>query len=100
LLPTGFIARYFPASPASKAHNDFGRFASKLTQASSAMSAPDSEKALHESANSIEANDSKESHNLSTVEIDPEAERRLVRKLDWILLPLFTLICEHLLRLL
>ncbi|KAJ7334300.1 MFS general substrate transporter [Mycena albidolilacea] len=56
------------------------------------MSAPDSEKALHESANSIEANDSKESHNLSTVEIDPEAERRLVRKLDWILLPLFTLI--------
>lgn len=26
--------------------------------------------------------------------IDPEAERRLVRKLDWILLPLFTLVCE------
>lgn len=26
--------------------------------------------------------------------IDPQAERKLVRKLDWILLPLFTLICE------
>jgi hypothetical protein len=27
-------------------------------------------------------------------QIDPEAERKLVRKLDWMLLPLFTLICE------
>ncbi|KAJ7091474.1 MFS general substrate transporter [Mycena belliarum] len=26
--------------------------------------------------------------------IDPEAEKKLVRKLDWILMPLFTLICE------
>ena len=26
---------------------------------------------------------------------DSEAERRLLRKLDWILLPLFTAICEH-----
>ncbi|KAJ7255458.1 MFS general substrate transporter [Mycena haematopus] len=58
------------------------------------MSALDTEKALHqhELANGVEADDSKESHSISGVVIDPEAERRLVRKLDWILLPLFTLI--------
>ncbi|KAJ7043759.1 MFS general substrate transporter [Mycena alexandri] len=42
--------------------------------------------------NSVDANDSKESQSISHVVIDPEAERKLVRKLDWILLPLFTLI--------
>ncbi|KAF8216668.1 MFS general substrate transporter [Mycena galopus ATCC 62051] len=59
------------------------------------MSAADTEKALHqrESTNSVEATDSKESHHsIRETVIDPEAERRLVRKLDWILLPLFTLI--------
>lgn len=35
-----------------------------------------------------------ESSGLSrAIEIDPIAEKRLVRKLDWILLPLFTIIC-------
>ena len=29
-----------------------------------------------------------------SVDIDPEAERRLLKKLDWVLLPLFTAICE------
>jgi hypothetical protein len=33
----------------------------------------------------------------ASVDIDPEAERRLLKKLDWILLPLFTAICESLL---
>ena len=33
----------------------------------------------------------------ASVDIDPEAERRLLKKLDWILLPLFTAICEPLL---
>lgn len=31
--------------------------------------------------------------------LDPEAERKLVRKLDWALIPLFTLICETLCKL-
>ncbi|TFK29612.1 MFS general substrate transporter [Coprinopsis marcescibilis] len=35
----------------------------------------------------------KENDGSPSYEIDPEAERKLVRKLDWILLPLFTLIC-------
>ncbi len=26
--------------------------------------------------------------------IDPDAEKRLLKKLDWILLPMFTVICE------
>ncbi|KAJ7759145.1 MFS general substrate transporter [Mycena metata] len=42
--------------------------------------------------NSVDANDSKDSRSINDVVIDPEAERKLVRKLDWILLPLFTLI--------
>jgi hypothetical protein len=29
----------------------------------------------------------------STVDLDPVAEKRLVKKLDWILMPMFTLIC-------
>jgi hypothetical protein len=29
-----------------------------------------------------------------SVDIDPEAERRLLKKLDWVLLPLFTAICK------
>jgi len=30
----------------------------------------------------------------NSYEIDPLAERRLLRKFDWYLLPLFTLLCE------
>ncbi|KAF7370378.1 MFS general substrate transporter [Mycena sanguinolenta] len=58
------------------------------------MSAADTEKAVHEKelTNSVEVDDSKESHSANEFVIDPEAERRLVRKLDWSLLPLFTLI--------
>ncbi|KAJ6519085.1 MFS general substrate transporter [Mycena sanguinolenta] len=58
------------------------------------MSAADTEKAVHqqELTNSVEADDLKESHSTNEFVIDPEAERRLVRKLDWTLLPLFTLI--------
>lgn len=29
------------------------------------------------------------------IEIDPVAERKLVRKLDWIILPLFSIICKY-----
>ncbi|KAJ6518943.1 MFS general substrate transporter [Mycena sanguinolenta] len=46
----------------------------------------------HELTNSIEAEDLKNSHSSDESVIDPQAERRLVRKLDWALLPLFTLI--------
>lgn len=38
--------------------------------------------------------DTKElSEDSTSVQIDPEAERKLLRKLDFTLLPLFTLIC-------
>jgi hypothetical protein len=53
-----------------------------------------SEKVVEEQ-HSLDAHDSKESHNGDKVLIDPEAERKLLRKLDWTLLPLFTLICER-----
>ncbi|KAF7370479.1 MFS general substrate transporter [Mycena sanguinolenta] len=58
------------------------------------MAAADTEKDLHqhELTNSVEADDLKKSHSSNEVVIDPQAERRLVRKLDWALLPLFTLI--------
>ncbi|KAJ6581668.1 MFS general substrate transporter [Mycena capillaripes] len=58
------------------------------------MSSTSNEKAVEEQldTHSVDAHDSKESHNINQFVIDPEAERRLVRKLDWILLPLFTLI--------
>lgn len=32
----------------------------------------------------------------NAIEIDPIAEKRLVKKLDWILLPLFTITCGSL----
>ena len=43
-----------------------------------------------------------ESHSerVATPDIDPQAEARLVRKLDFVLLPLFTAICECLILLL
>ncbi|KAJ7180788.1 MFS general substrate transporter [Mycena filopes] len=42
--------------------------------------------------NGLAANQSNDSQSTPNVAIDPEAERKLARKLDWILLPLFTLI--------
>ncbi|KAJ7180789.1 MFS general substrate transporter [Mycena filopes] len=41
---------------------------------------------------SLAAHQSNDSQSINNVAIDPEAERKLVRKLDWILLPLFTVI--------
>ncbi|KAJ6498298.1 MFS general substrate transporter [Mycena vulgaris] len=53
----------------------------------------DSEKVEKRLEVSLDAHDPpKESYKVGEIEIDAEAERRLVRKLDWILLPLFTLI--------
>lgn len=47
-----------------------------------------------EKAGSLVSSPSSSSPAVAEPVIDPEAERRLVKKLDWILLPLFTAICE------
>ncbi|KAJ7281366.1 MFS general substrate transporter [Mycena rebaudengoi] len=55
----------------------------------------DSEKAVEQQLDikqSLEADRDGSSNQYHDISIDSEAERRLVRKLDWILLPLFTLI--------
>ncbi|KAJ6514989.1 MFS general substrate transporter [Mycena vitilis] len=59
------------------------------------MSSTHTEKAAEEQpGSSLDTHGAKELHNTraSDYVIDPEAERRLVRKLDWVLLPLFTII--------
>jgi len=35
------------------------------------------------------------SSSVSSLALDPVAEKRLVKKLDWILMPMFTLICAR-----
>ncbi|KAJ7622953.1 MFS general substrate transporter [Mycena polygramma] len=58
------------------------------------MSSTHTEKVTEEQQpeTSLDTHGAKELHNTSDLVIDPEAERRLVRKLDWVLLPLFTVI--------
>ena len=56
---------------------------------------------ISESENKVDADlekvevDSKPSEDTSLVDIDPVEEKKLLRKLDLILLPLFTAICER-----
>ncbi|KAK6967120.1 putative transporter C11D3.18C [Favolaschia claudopus] len=63
---------------------------------STPMPPSETEQAIHEDVKTTNSGDgideSKESGTMDKFVIDPEAERRLVRKLDWILMPLFTLL--------
>ncbi|KAK7025159.1 putative transporter C11D3.18C [Favolaschia claudopus] len=64
---------------------------------STPISPSETEQAIHEDVKTTNSADvldeSKESDTMDKFVIDPEAERKLVRKLDWILMPLFTLLC-------